>query len=737
MLCWRTRLTTTCCGGIWEVSSIFSNLIGYPMNSETVSFSSQPLDHEGSVRPVQHRQNGLQDYIAVSRYARYDATKRRRETWAEAVERVRDMHLDQFKDVSLITAMREAVHAGEASVESVARLGEFGSLHQAIRRSFRLVEAKQVLPSMRSLQFGGEAIRQKHARIYNCAFTHIDRLEAFRETLYLLLCGCGVGFSVQRQHVDRLPPLADWPAESEESRRWVVEDTIEGWADALHQLMEAAVSGYRVSFDYSNIRPAGAPLRTSGGKAPGPEPLMYALKHIEQVLRQAAGRKLKPIEAYDCLMWAAKAVLSGGIRRSATICLFSADDEEMSRAKTGDWWETQPQRSASNNSAVIVRAQATREQFDRLFEAQKQFGEPGFYFVEDADHGANPCVEIGLNPRLKVTASIADRLRSLGHAGDLAEGEELSGVQFCNLTTLSAAAVDSPARFYELCAHAALIGTLQAGYSEFKYLSPVSRLITEREALLGVSICGVLDRPDILLRDDVLRAGAEVVKAVNAAVARAIGIEPAARTTCVKPEGTASLLLGTSSGLHPHHAFRYFRRVQANRYDPVFCHFKRHNPHMVETSVYDPHGRTEVITFPVEGPDFGLYREDLDAMGHLRHIMRVQKHWVQAGRRHEKHSPGLHHNVSCTVTVRPDEWSAVADMIWENRDSFSGISLLQEAGDKAYAQAPREEVKTLDDVKRWNELRYQPVRYTDLCEDEDITELKQVVACAGGKCELH
>jgi ribonucleoside-diphosphate reductase alpha chain len=261
-------------------------------------------------------------------------------------------------------------------------------------------------------------------------------------------------------------------------------------------------------------------------------------------------------------------------------------------------------------------------------------------------------------------------------------------------------------------------------------------LVTEREALLGVSICGILDRPDVLLNPDVLRKGAEVVKTVNLIVAKAIGIRPAARTTCVKPEGTASLLLGTSSGLHPHHSVRYFRRVQTNIYDPIYKHFKKLNPHMCEESIYDPHKRTEMITFPVEGPAFGIYREDVSALQHLDYIRTVQTHWVQAGRRHEKYSPGLHHNVSCTVTVRRDEWQDVSDYVWNHRDTFTGIALFQDSGDKAYAQAPRESVATAEDIEKWNTLHYKPVDYTELCEDEDITELKQVAACAGGACEL-
>jgi ribonucleoside-diphosphate reductase alpha chain len=691
---------------------------------------------DSSALPVAHSANGLQDFIAISRYARYSSDLRRRETWGEAVDRVRDMHLAHYADASLGDAALAALSAGDVTSDELSRIGRLGRLHEAIRAAFTAASRREVLPSMRSLQFGGEAILKKHARIYNCAFTYIDRLEAFRETLYLLLCGCGVGFSVQKMHVDKLPALAPLRFNAPVST-FLVPDTIEGWADALDQLMQAAVEGRRVIFDYSAVRPAGAPLKTSGGKAPGPEPLFHSLTRIEHIVQRAAGRRLRSIEAYDILMWAAKAVLSGGVRRSATICLFSSDDEEMIAAKTGNWFQDNPQRTASNNSAVIVRAHATRAQFDKLFEAQKQFGEPGFYFVEDPEYGANPCVEIGLHPRLKLDAAAIARLRELGHSGELREGDTLSGVQFCNLTTVSAASSETPARFYELCAHAAIIGTLQAGYTNFNYLSAVSRVITEREALLGVSICGVLDRPDVLLDPEVLRTGATVVKVINAVVARALGINPAARTTCVKPEGTASLLLGTSSGLHPHHSLRYFRRVQTNVYDPIFQHFKRANPHMVEPSVYDLNGRTEVITFPVEGPAFGIYRDDLSAVKHLEYVRLVQLHWVQAGRRHEKFSPGLHHNVSCTISVRGDEWPKVGEFIWENRQHFTGVALLQDQGDKAYAQAPRESLSTREDIAKWNSLTYQPVDYTMLREEEDLTELKQVVACAGGSCELH
>jgi ribonucleoside-triphosphate reductase (thioredoxin) len=685
--------------------------------------------------PISHASNGLEEFIAISRYARYVPEKRRRETWVEAVARVRDMHLFHYPDRSFAEAKLAALAAGEVTGAELSALGDLGGLHDAVRGAFAAVERREVLPSMRSLQFGGEAVLSKHTRIFNCCFTYIDRIEAFRETLYLLLCGCGVGFSVQTHHVDKLPALGTRRDDLPKITHFVA-DTIEGWADALHVLMSNAVAGRGVQFDYSLIRPEGAPLRTSGGKAPGPQPLFHSLSRIEAIVRGAAGRRLRPIEAYDVLMWAAKAVLSGGVRRSATICLFSAHDAEMVAAKTGNWFAEHAHRAASNNSAVIIRSTATRELFDSLLEAQKQFGEPGFYFVEDTEYGANPCVEIGLHPRLVVDARTAARLLELGYTGELRTGDVLSGVQFCNLATISAGASETPRDFLRLCVHAAVIGTLQAGYTDFSYLSPVSRVITEREALLGVSICGILDRPSVLLDPAVLRAGAAMVKATNAVVARALGIEPAARATCVKPEGTASLLLGTSSGLHPHHARRYFRRVQANVHDPVYLHFRRSNPNMVEPSVYDPNGRTEVITFPVEGPDFGIYREEVSAVKHLEYIRLVQENWVQAGRRHERYSPGLHHNVSCTVTVRPDEWPAVSDFIWNHRQNFTGIALLQECGDKAYEQAPREALATVADIEKWNAVTYRPVDYTELEESEDITELKQTVACAGGVCEI-
>jgi ribonucleoside-triphosphate reductase (thioredoxin) len=663
---------------------------------------------------------GLPDYISASRYARHSAQLGRRENWHEAVARVLNMHLFKFPDVEL---------------GSVAGLP--GTLHAAIKSAFDAVQVKAVLPSMRSLQFGGKAIIEKNARVFNCAFSHANRAEFFGEALWLLLCGTGAGFSVQKQHVSQIPALAVFDATATPSSYWIP-DTIEGWADAVTALVRAHIAGTTLDFNYSMIRPAGAPLKTSGGKAPGPEPLKTALDNIRNILLGASGRPLKSIEAYDIVMFSAQAVLSGGIRRSATICLFSPDDEEMMSAKTGNWFETNPQRSASNNSAVLNRKTATRAQFDRLFEAQKEFGEPGFFFVEDEDHGCNPCVEISLNPTLVVTEEAIDKLRAYGYSGCLEVGQKLSGWQMCNLTTTNGAKAKTPEAFYDMVAKAAVIGTLQAAYTKFDYLGAVSRLITENEALLGVSICGILDNPDVLLDPVVLETGASIAKQVNAAVAKAIGINPAARVTAVKPEGTASLLLGAGSGIHPHHARHYFRRVQANKHDPVFRHFAAANPHMIEQSVYDKSGNTMVITFPVCGPEKGIYRQDLTAERHLAAVNLVQRHWVQAGRAHENFTKGIHHNVSNTITVRSHEWDSVANYIWGHRDSFTGVSLLADSGDKTYQQAPREAVVTQDDMHRWQDLvaRFQAVNFDSLMEAEDSTRLKEVVACAGGSCEL-
>ncbi len=697
-------------------------------------------ERQAAQRLHPHGDNGLADYIACSKYARYRADLGRRESFPEAVRRVEAMHLEFFRDRLDHRIAPEAARL-QADRADARLLGEWfdgSSVGELIQRAFTAVAARRVLPSMRSLQFGGKAILRNHARLFNCSFSAADRIEFFREYFFLLLAGTGCGFSVQRHHVELLPAFPPRGDEMDlEVVHHAVVDTIEGWADSLHVLIRSYLEDFKAEFSFSAVRPRGRPLVTSGGKAPGHLPLKQALRDVENLLKAASGRRLRPIEVYDICMYVARSVLSGGIRRSATICLFSPDDDEMMDAKTGNWFKRNPQRSASNNSAVVSRDTSDDSLFRRLFTAQKEFGEPGFYFADHPDHGCNPCCEIGLHPVLTEPLDEAEtaRLRALGYTDELPPGKRLSGWQMCNLSTINGAALASPEDFLTACIHAAVIGTLQAAYTDMPYLGPVTRYLNERDALLGVSICGFMDNPEILFDPEILERGARLCRITNEAMAAALGIRPAARVTCVKPEGTASLLLGAASGIHPHHARHYFRRVQANRRDAVYRHFRALNPHMTEVSVYRP-DTDDVISFPVEAPAHAILRDEVSALDFLRFVQLVQRHWVLAGEAPESRSPGLHHNVSNTCTVKPEEWDAVADFIWQHRAHFTGIALLSYDGDKRYPQAPRESVQTEEDIARWNRLGYTPVDYTTLIEATDETALKDVIACAGGKCEL-
>ena len=697
-------------------------------------------ERQNTQRLRHYEQNGLADYIACAKYARYRPDLGRRESFPEAVQRVEAMHLKFFADKQDRRIVREAMPAllNLADRQLVEEWLSDATLGELIQRSFTAVAAKRVLPSMRSLQFGGEAILQNHSRLFNCAFSAADRVEFFREYFFLLLAGTGCGFSVQRHHVERLPvlPVRADDIDLEVTHHSIV-DTIAGWADALHALLVSYLAGAKVEFNFSAVRSRGRPLVTSGGKAPGHLPLKQALIDVETILRGSSGRRLRALEVYDICMFIARSVLSGGIRRSATICLFSPDDEEMIDAKTGNWFEKHPQRSASNNSAVLARSSDDEALFRRLFNAQKEFGEPGFYFSDHPDHGCNPCCEIGLHPVLSEPLDETEtaRLRALGYAGELPPHARLSGWQMCNLSTINGAALKSDADFFDACLHAAVIGTLQAAYTDMPYLGPVTRYLNERDALLGVSICGFMDNPEILFDPATLERGARLCRAANQLLAATLGIRPAARVTCVKPEGTASLLLGAASGIHPHHARHYFRRVQANRRDPIYRHFAAANPHLTEPSVYRP-TTDEVITFAVEAPANAILRDEVGAVEFLQFVQLVQQHWVINGEAPATRSAGLHHNVSNTCTVKPDEWNAVADFIWAHRAHFTGIALLGYNGDKRYAQAPREAVTTDEDAARWNRLQYQTVDYTELTETTDETALKDVVACAGGACEI-
>ncbi len=624
----------------------------------------------------------ISNYIHASKYAKYIPELGRREVFAETVARVEAMHI-----------------------------GKFPELEYEIRWAFDLVREKKLLPSMRSMQFSGPAILTNNNRLYNCSASLIDRLDVFSEAFYLLLCGCGVGYSIQFEHVAKLPVIG--VVDTSSVRHHVIEDTIEGWADALKALIRGFQDGVNTEFSYHLIRPAGSPLKMSGGRAPGHLKLKNTLECVRSVLKGAEGRKLSTLECHRIMCHAADAVLSGGIRRSAMIALFSPTDHEMINAKTGNWYETDPWFANSNNSAVLNRSTATKEEFRQVFNATRQWGDPGVLFSNNVDHCTNPCAEVGLHPTLGTK----------------------TGWAFCNLCEINAAKLTSYEDFMEVAKAATLIGTIQASYTSMPYLGSVSEDIAKRDALLGIGMTGMMDTPRIACNPEFQRNIAENVKLWNEKYAELVGINPAARTTLTKPSGTTSLELGgVASGHHPHHAKRYIRRVTADGLEYVFQAFQKVNPHMC---VRKPDGKW-VVEFPVETPGGATVRNDLSAIDFLHMIKSTQQNWVLPGTRDFVISPGLNHSVSNTVTVRPDEWDDVFEYIWMNRNYLTGIALLASSGDKDHAFAPMEEVVTEADERRWKQIldNYKPVDYTSMVESVDTTNLTSEPACAGGVCEI-
>lgn len=706
--------------------------------------SESPSAHTSQITtsplPSNHLE-AMSTYTVVTKYARYDEKQGRRETWNEMVDRVRDMHLFRY--------------------------GTRG-VNEEITWAFEQVRNRKVLPSMRSLQYGGNAIIANDARIYNCSYSLADRPRFFSECLWLLLSGTGTGFSVQKQHVEKLPELVEETDPTEkEVMTYTVGDTIEGWSDALQVLMDSMfkgtpLSGKEIFFDYTRIRRKGSKLRTSGGRAPGPKPLQKALKRIKKVIREAIDsgqKKLRPIQVYDIITMAADCVLSGGIRKSATIALFSADDEEMMQAKVGfyqdvkiltdkrkdgswitdvgvaydlfnkngddpvkgdkcdiGWYNLYPWRQLSNNSAALLRDSCKFSDFEKIINCAKAFGEPGFVFLDNLNYGYNPCVEIGLNPIDPKTNE--------------------TGWQVCNLTEINGGAIKTIEEFKDAVRAATIIGTLQAGYTYMSYLTDASRNIIKRESLLGVSVTGWMDNPELLLKPEVQREMATYAVEINKDFAKKLGINSAARVTCTKPAGSTSVVLGTGSGIHPHHARRYFRRIRMNKNEKPLEYFKYHNPHMVEPSVSNEYD--EVITFCVQVPESAIIKKDINAVDFLKMVKSTYENWVVPGTAKPESSPGLTHNVSNTVTIKTDEWDDVAKFIYDNRKCFSGISLLADFGDKTYKQAPMEKVESEEDIKKWNQLveNYQPVDWSLFHESDDYTEIQMVQACAGNKCEI-
>ena len=610
----------------------------------------------------------LSDITTYMKYAKYSPELQRRETWVELVTRNKEMHQKKYP-----------------------------ALTKEIDEVYKFVYDKKILPSMRSLQFAGKPIEISPNRVYNCAYLPIDDWRSFSDVMFLLLGGTGVGYSVQKHHVDKLPEIRK--PNTDRERRWLVTDNIEGWADAIKVLMKSYfTSGSKIKFDFSDIRPKGARLITSGGKAPGPQPLKECLVKVEGILEQKTnGDKLRPIEVHDIVCHIADAVLAGGIRRAALISLFSADDDEMLAAKSGAWWELHPQRGRSNNSAVLMRHKITSEFFNEVWKRIELSGagEPGIYLSNDKDWGTNPCCEIALRP-----------------------------YQFCNLCEVNVSNIESQEDFEARVKAAAFIGTLQAGYTDFHYLRPVWQRTTEKDALIGVSMTGI--GSGAVLNYD-MRQAAKVVKAENERVAELININKSARTTTVKPAGTTSLVLGCSSGIHAWHDEHYVRRIRVGKNEAIYTYLLIHHPELVEDEYFRPHD-TAVISVPQQAPVGAILRNE-SPIQLLERVKRVHSEWVKPGHRSGNNT----HNVSATISVREHEWDAVGKWMWDNKDYYNGLSVLPYA-DHTYKQAPFETITPADYERLIPSLKN--IDLSKVIELSDETNVSGELACAGGACEI-
>lgn len=632
----------------------------------------------------------LADYVFLSKYSQRNS-EGRLEHWHETIERIYSMHGVKLNKLGLWNI----------------------GVQEMIHKAMAMENDKKILSSQRGRQFaspiGTSGILKHEAKLYNCCSTYIDRIEAFSEIMYLLLCGCGVGYSLHKDYIDKLPVV------KEKTDEWVyykVEDSIEGWADSIKWLMENMFDGRDTRMDFTAIRPEGALI---DGKfiAPGPEPLIKAHKNIRKVMLGAQGRKLTSIEIHDIICFIASSVVSGGVRRSAMIALFDKDDDLMLRAKTGNWWTDNPQRAMANNSILTAKEdRLSYKEMKEKLQVIRQFGEPGVVNVSDYSYTVNPCGEIVMKPSI--------------------DGQ--SGFAFCNLVEINAERVKDVEEFFDACRIASFVATVQSLYTDFKYISSASRKIAERDRAIGVSITGIYANP--FLQGEVLKEGARIVAEENLKWASEFGINRSRTCTTIKPSGNASSILGLyCSGIHPAHASKYLRRVRIKTYSPEYIALK--DTPMVKVL----RGDEAVISFPIEvNSGQVVCKDSVTAVEHLKFIGMVKHYWINKGSLDKK---AISNNISATVEVCDDEWDEVAAVLFTNDYLFTGVSLLPKLGDQIYDNAPFQRLTSEETKKEFAAIKKyiesHDIDFNEIMSNRDnfFSGDMAAMGCSGGACELR
>lgn len=638
-----------------------------------------------------------QSYIHLSRYARWNDELGRRETWEETVERYFEFFRNRIKD--------------QDRPQKEQMLHDLINIKGAVRNL-------EVMPSMRCLMTAGKALERDNVAGYNCSYVAIDHPHTFDEIMYILMCGTGVGFSVEKKYVEQLPTIA--PKHYQSSSVIVVDDSKIGWATSFRELVALLYTGKVPKWSMELVRPAGSRLKTFGGRASGPEPLEGLFKFTVDLFKRAAGRKLTTIEVFDLVCKVADIVVVGGVRRSALICLCDLEDLKMRDAKSGEWWVGYPHRRLANISAVYTEKPDTSvflEEWQALYRSRsgergifnraasvKQANKTGRRETENILFGSNPCSEIILRNK-----------------------------QFCNLSEVVVRPTDTFQDLKRKVAMATVLGTLQSTLTTFRYLSDTWRINTIEEHLLGVSLTGIMDHPFMSGITKTLEGApekklAEVLQELkqiaidtNAIWAGYLGIEPSASITCVKPSGTVSQLTDSASGIHPRFSHFYIRRVRADKKDPVSRLMRSQNV-PCEDDITSPQ-QTDVFSFPIKSPDTAVLRDDVTALDQLRLWLTYQRHWCE-------------HKPSITVYVRDHEWIEVAAFVYKHFDEMAGVSFLP-YDNGTYRQAPYEEITeeqyAVEAAKMPQEIHWE---YISTFETEDQTVNSKELACSAGVCEL-